>query len=66
VLQGAIDGGSDGWKNAWAASCEVEETQKRILRLQAVIDTSRPRVIVPKTVPTKEQTGPKEPVCLSC
>ncbi|MDO5693914.1 MAG: lysozyme inhibitor LprI family protein [Pseudomonadota bacterium] len=30
ALQGAVEGGSDGWKNAFAGMCEVEATQKRI------------------------------------
>lgn len=31
---GAVEGGSDGWKNAFAAICEVDETKKRIARLK--------------------------------
>lgn len=31
---GATEGGSDGWKNAFAAMCEVDETKKRIARLK--------------------------------
>lgn len=31
---GAIEGGSDGWKNAFTSMCEVDETQKRIARLK--------------------------------
>lgn len=31
---GATEGGSDGWKNAFAGSCEVDETRKRIARLK--------------------------------
>lgn len=31
---GAMEGGSDGWKNAFAAICEVDETRKRIARLK--------------------------------
>lgn len=34
ALYGATEGGSDGWKNAFAAMCEVDETKKRIARLQ--------------------------------
>lgn len=31
---GAIEGGSDGWKNAFASICELDETKKRIARLK--------------------------------
>ncbi|WP_168224832.1 lysozyme inhibitor LprI family protein [Rhodoferax aquaticus] len=31
---GAMEGGSDGWKNAFAGMCEVDETKKRIARLK--------------------------------
>lgn len=31
---GATEGGSDGWKNAFAGICEVDETKKRIARLK--------------------------------
>ena len=34
ALRGQIEGGSDGWKNAFAGMCEVNETQKRIARLK--------------------------------
>lgn len=34
---GAMEGGSDGWKNAFAAICEVDETRKRISRLKGAI-----------------------------
>ena len=30
---GSIEGGSDGWKNAFAGICEVDETKKRMMRL---------------------------------
>ncbi|MDO5687253.1 MAG: lysozyme inhibitor LprI family protein [Neisseria sp.] len=30
IMQGAIEGGSDGWKNAFAGLCEIEKTQQRI------------------------------------
>lgn len=33
-LFGETEGGSDGWKNAWAASCAVDETEKRIAALR--------------------------------
>ena len=34
ALHGALEGGSDGWKNAFAGMCEVDETQKRIAYLK--------------------------------
>ena len=34
TFYGATEGGLDGWKNAFAAMCEVDETKKRISRLQ--------------------------------
>lgn len=33
ALRSEMDGGSDGWKNAWASACELEETNKRIASL---------------------------------
>lgn len=36
---GSIEGGSDGWKNAFAGICEVDETKKRIARLTNEIGT---------------------------
>lgn len=39
ALYGAIEGGSDGWKNALAGACEVEETKKRIAHLKNQIAT---------------------------
>lgn len=33
-LHGATEGGSDGWKNAFAGLCEVDETEKRIARFK--------------------------------
>jgi uncharacterized protein len=35
ALYGATEGGLDGWKNAFAGMCEVDETEKRIARLKA-------------------------------
>ncbi|MFD1243784.1 lysozyme inhibitor LprI family protein [Paralysiella testudinis] len=37
ALHGAIEGGSDAWKNAFAGMCELDETQKRITSLKAAI-----------------------------
>lgn len=37
-LHGALEGGSDPWKNAWAGLCELNATTERIQRLQKVID----------------------------
>lgn len=36
---GALEGGSDGWKSAFAGMCEVDETKRRIARLKNEIDT---------------------------
>jgi uncharacterized protein len=36
---GAIEGGADGWKNAFAGICEVDETKKRIARLKTELGT---------------------------
>lgn len=38
---GETEGGSDGWKNAWAASCAVEETEKRIAILKKKLKSDR-------------------------
>lgn len=40
-LFGETEGGSDGWKNAWAASCAVAETEKRIAALRNKLKTNR-------------------------
>ncbi len=37
ALYGALEGGSDAWKNAFAGFCEVEETQKRIEGLKVEV-----------------------------
>jgi uncharacterized protein len=37
-FNGAMEGGSDGWKNAFAGICEVHETRKRIARLKNELD----------------------------
>jgi uncharacterized protein YecT (DUF1311 family) len=34
ALNGDIEGGSQGWKNAFAAFCEIDETKKRIANLK--------------------------------
>lgn len=34
ALYGATEGGSDGWKNAYAGMCELDETRKRLARLK--------------------------------
>jgi len=34
ALQGDLEGGADMWKNAFAASCEVGETEKRVAELR--------------------------------
>lgn len=39
ALYGATEGGSDGWKNAFAGMCEVNETQGRITRLKQEVET---------------------------
>jgi uncharacterized protein len=37
ALYGETEGGSDGWKNAWASVCALGETQKRIKALKRQI-----------------------------
>ncbi len=39
ALYGAMEGGSDGWKNAFASTCELDETTKRLARLRRDIKT---------------------------
>ena len=34
ALYGATEGGSDGWKNAFAGMCELDETKKRLARIK--------------------------------
>ncbi len=34
ALYGAMEGGSDGWKNAFSSMCELDETKKRLARLK--------------------------------
>jgi uncharacterized protein YecT (DUF1311 family) len=34
ALYGALEGGSDGWKNAFAVTCELSETKARIKQMQ--------------------------------
>ena len=33
AFYGATEGGSDGWKNAFSGLCALDETQKRVTRL---------------------------------
>lgn len=34
ALRGALEGGSDGWKNAFSGMCEVEEAKRRVNELK--------------------------------
>lgn len=40
-LFGQTEGGTDGWKNAWSAACQVEETEKRLTSLKEKLDEKR-------------------------
>lgn len=39
ALYGETEGGSDGWKNAWAGGCGLEETKKRLAYLTKQVET---------------------------
>lgn len=41
ALQGDLEGGADIWKNAFAASCEVGETEKRVAELRRELAEAR-------------------------